>query len=77
MFVKFRSCWENKDTDVSLIRHFVREVLDTINPPYSGEFAQLFLPLVENDEITESMRGEGDEDSVSEFIIFCKANFSQ
>ena len=27
------------------------EVLDTIAPPYSAEFVQLFLPLAENDEI--------------------------
>ena len=69
-------CWENTDTDVSLIRYFVREVLDTIAPPYSNEFVQLFLPLVENDEITESMRNDGEEDPVSEFIVHCRANFS-
>jgi negative elongation factor C/D len=69
-----RSCWEKNDTDVSLIRYFVREVLDTIAPPYSTEFVTLFLPLVENDEITESMRNDGDqEDPVSEFIVHCQA----
>ena len=57
-------------------RYFVSEVLDTIAPPYSPEFAQLFLPLVENDEIfTDSMRREGEEDPVAEFIIHCRANF--
>ena len=57
-------------------RYFVSEVLDTIAPPYSTEFVQLFLPLVENDEIfTDSMRREGEEDPVAEFIIHCRANF--
>ena len=28
------------------------EVLETIAPPYSAEFVSLFLPLVENEEIT-------------------------
>jgi len=32
------------------------------------EFVQLFLPMVENEEITGSMRGDGDHDPVSEFI---------
>jgi negative elongation factor C/D len=70
------SCWDNTDTDVSLIRYFVREVLDTIAPPYSTEFVQLFLPLVENDEITESMRIDGEDDPVSEFIVHCRGNFA-
>ena len=57
-------------------RYFVSEVLDTISPPYSAEFVQLFLPLVENDEIiTDSMRRDGEEDPVAEFIVHCRANF--
>lgn len=43
-------------------------MLETITHPYSPEFVQLFLPMVENEEITGSMRGEGDNDPVSEFI---------
>lgn len=40
-----------------------------ICPPYSPEFVQLFLEMVESEEITGSMRqGDGDHDSVSEFI---------
>ena len=31
------------------------EVLETIAPPYSQEFVSLFLPLVENEEITGTM----------------------
>ena len=68
------ACWQGTDTDISLVRYFVKETLDTIAPPYSLEFVQLFLPLVENDEITESMRNE-EEDPVSEFIVHCRANF--
>ena len=59
-------------------RYFVTEVLDTIAPPYSAEFVQLFLPLVENDEILGGMRMRDgqEEDPVSEFIVHCRANFA-
>ena len=50
------------------------EVLDTISPPYSLEFVQLFLPLVENEEIIGGMRREGEEDHISEFVVHCRAN---
>lgn len=55
------------------------QVLETITHPYSPEFVQLFLPMVENEEIMGSMRSEGDNDPVSEFIgrifiYFLKAN---
>ena len=52
------------------------EVLETIAPPYSQEFVHLFLPLVENEEITGSMRVDMDSDPVSEFIVHCKANYT-
>ena len=63
-----KQCCVKGDTDISLIRYFVTEVLETITHPYSLEFVQLFLPMVENEEITGTMRGEGDNDPVSEFI---------
>lgn len=63
-----KQCWGRGDTDISLIRYFVTEVLETITHPYSPEFVLLFLPMVENEEITGTMRGEGDNDPVSEFI---------
>lgn len=63
-----KQCCQKDDTDISLIRYFVKEVLETITHPYSPEFVQLFLPMVENEEITGSMRGEGEGDPVSEFI---------
>lgn len=43
-------------------------MLETIGPPYSSEFVHLFMPMVENDEITGTMRGDGENDPVSEFI---------
>lgn len=46
-----RRCLEKGDTDVSLIRYFVTEVLDVIAPPYTSDFVQLFLPILENDSI--------------------------
>ncbi|CAG7833536.1 unnamed protein product [Allacma fusca] len=72
-----KQCWDKGDTDVSLIRYFVMEVLDLISPPYSLEFVQFFLPLVEHEEITGSLqRHDGEQDRVSEFIVHCKANYT-
>lgn len=55
------------DTDVSLIRYFVNEVLETITQPYSPEFVSLFLPMVENEDITGRMMDE-ENDPFAEFI---------
>lgn len=57
-----------QDTDVSLIRYFVIEVLDVISPPYSSEFVQLFLPLVNNPEVTGKTRTDGEAQLVSSFL---------
>lgn len=70
-----KSCWQKQNTDISLIRYFVTEVLDVITPPYTSEFVELFLPVVENEEITGGMRNDSDNDPVSEFIVHCKANY--
>ncbi|XP_076058281.1 negative elongation factor complex member TH1 [Oratosquilla oratoria] len=70
-----KSCYEKADTDISLIRYFVREVLEIIAPPYTVEFIQLFLPLVENEDITGTMRINADNDLVAEFIGHCKTNY--
>ena len=48
--------------------HYLLQVLEAIAPPYTPEFVQLFLPIVENEEITGTMRGDGENDPVSEFI---------
>lgn len=71
-----KQCWQKGDTDISLIRYFVIEVLEAIGSPYSPEFVNLFMPMVENDEITGTMRGDGENDPVSEFIVYCKANYT-
>lgn len=41
-------------------------MLEIVAPPYTVEFVQLFLPLVENEDITGSMNT--DSDLVNEFI---------
>ncbi|XP_060603778.1 negative elongation factor D-like [Ruditapes philippinarum] len=71
-----RGCHNKQDTDISLIRHFVSEVLDVIAPPYTQDFVNLFLPLIENEGITGTLRSEDGNDPVSEFICHCKANYS-
>ena len=45
-----------------------RQVLDVIAPPYTTEFMQAFIPLIENEDITGSLRNEDENDPVSEFI---------
>lgn len=64
-------CWKEQDTDISLIRHFVVEVLDMIGPPYSHEFVNLFLPLIDNENINSSLKSE-EEKAIKEFILYCK-----
>lgn len=47
---------------------FCVEVLDVITPPYTSDFVQLFLPILENDSIAGTIRTEGEHDPVTEFI---------
>ncbi|XP_041096021.1 negative elongation factor D-like isoform X2 [Polyodon spathula] len=63
-----RKCLEKLNTDISLIRYFVTEVLDVIAPPYPSDFVQLFLPILENDGIAGTIKTEGECDPVAEFI---------
>uniref|UniRef100_A0AAX7SRN0 Negative elongation factor complex member C/D n=1 Tax=Astatotilapia calliptera TaxID=8154 RepID=A0AAX7SRN0_ASTCA len=70
-----RKCLEKLNTDISLIRYFVTEVLDVIAPPYTSDFVQLFLPILENDSIAGTIRTDGEHDAVAEFIAHCKSNF--
>lgn len=70
-----RRCLEKLDTDISLIRYFVTEVLDVIAPPYTSDFVHLFLPILENDSIAGTIKTEGEHDPVTEFIAHCKSNF--
>ncbi|CAI9577947.1 unnamed protein product [Staurois parvus] len=63
-----RRCLEKMDTDISLIRYFVTEVLDVITPPYTSDFVQLFLPILENESIAGTIKAEGEHDPVTEFI---------
>ncbi|KAB0407422.1 hypothetical protein E2I00_012435, partial [Balaenoptera physalus] len=66
---------EKLDTDISLIRHFVTEVLDVVAPPYTSDFVRLFLPILENGSIAGTIKTEGEHDPVTEFIAHCKSNF--
>lgn len=56
-----RKCWQKQDTDVSLIRYFVTEVLEIIEPPYTQEFIHMLLPLIEANEITGNLKNENKE----------------
>lgn len=63
-----RNCWQKQDTDVSLIRYFVTELMDVIGPPYTTEFMSLLLPIAENNEITGNMRNEKERQQITDFI---------
>ena len=39
-----------------------------ISPPYTTEFVQAFLPLIESEDITGILRHDDENDLVSEFI---------
>ncbi|KAL5012912.1 hypothetical protein ScPMuIL_011463 [Solemya velum] len=69
-----RRCFVKQETDISLIRHFVMEILDVIAPPYTPEFIQMFLPLIENKDITGSMKSDDGSNPVSEFLSHCKSD---
>jgi negative elongation factor C/D len=64
-------CMNNKTLDHSMIRYFVSEVLNMIEPPYSSEFTTAFLPLVQNEEITSSLITQNKSDNVSLFLSEC------
>lgn len=53
---------------VFLSRFQFGQVLDVITPPYTSDFVQLFLPILENDSIAGTIRTEGEHDPVAEFI---------
>ena len=55
-------------TNIAVWLYCVRQVLDVIAPPYTPEFVQLFLPLIENNDITGILRAEDGSDPVSEFL---------
>lgn len=71
-----RKCWQKQDTDVSLIRYFVTEVLEIIEPPYSQEFIHILLPMIEASEITGNLKSENRDQHqlVENFIDYCKVN---
>lgn len=71
-----RKCWQKQDTDVSLVRYFVTEILEIIEPPYSQEFIQILLPMIEANDITGNLKAENRDHHklVREFIEHCRAN---
>lgn len=51
-----------------LIHFYFHQVLDVIAPPYTSDFVQLFLPILENESIAGTIKTEGEHDPVTEFI---------
>lgn len=71
-----RKCWQKQDTDVSLVRYFVTEVLEIIEPPYSQEFIHILLPMIEASEITGNLKSENRDQHqlVENFLDYCRTN---
>ena len=67
-----RGAFAKQDTDVSVFRHFVLELLDVIAPPYSAALVRHLLPLVSDNAVTGMLRLPDGKDPVSMFIEDCK-----
>lgn len=67
-FIQFS---EKLEYCTSILLIIYMQVLDIIAPPYTPEFGQLFLPLIECKDITDSIRSDDGSDPVSEFICKC------
>ncbi|VDK75121.1 unnamed protein product, partial [Litomosoides sigmodontis] len=52
---KLNKMFQEGQIDVSLVRYFAVDVLDIIEPPYSEEFIETFLPIVLNQEIFDKI----------------------
>lgn len=68
MLVQFSCSWENGSGSENIDVCLPYQVLDVIAPPYTSDFVQLFLPILENDSIAGTIRTEGEHDPVAEFI---------
>jgi len=67
-----KECMERQFTDISLLRHFVAEVLEMIAPPYSSEFMSGMLPIVQNQHVTSTLKMSDGEDDVTKFLAHCE-----
>lgn len=69
-----RKRWEAQDTDLSLIRYFVMEIIEIVSPPYSAEFVEAFLPLVEGKRLLdEETLSDDKKEGLKQFISDCAA----
>uniref|UniRef100_A0A3Q0KSP3 Negative elongation factor D n=1 Tax=Schistosoma mansoni TaxID=6183 RepID=A0A3Q0KSP3_SCHMA len=56
--------------DVSIVRHFVTEVLKVAGQPYSTFFMNALHPLVVHPDISDGLKGGKDTDYVNEFLEY-------
>ena len=64
-------CFKMETLDHSLVRHFVSEVLNIIEPPYSRDFVSYFLPLVQDQNVGGTLQTADSSDVVSAFLGEC------
>ncbi|CAH8451973.1 unnamed protein product [Heterobilharzia americana] len=56
--------------DVSIVRHFVTEVLKVAAPPYTTSFMRTLHPLVVHPDISDGLKAGKDTDYVNEFLEY-------
>ncbi len=49
------------------------KVLEMVRPPYSTDFAHVFLPLMMNESLNNTLKPD-EERRVQDFLSFCKSN---
>lgn len=62
------SKWISKDTDYSLIRHFIAEFFDVIDLPLSKQIIENLKPLLKDEDLIKTIQRHADSKVFSEFM---------
>ncbi|VDL11789.1 unnamed protein product [Hymenolepis diminuta] len=65
---KMHLLFERNHVDVSIVRHFVTELLSIASPPYHPEFMKAIHPLVSHPDITDGLQTQLHTDLVKDFM---------
>ncbi|CAD5115410.1 DgyrCDS4387 [Dimorphilus gyrociliatus] len=62
------SKWKSKDTDLSLIRHFIAEFFDVIDLPLSKQIIENFKPLLKDEDLIGTIQRHAATKVLAEFM---------
>nr|CDS33038.1 negative elongation factor D [Hymenolepis microstoma] len=65
---KMHLLFQRNHVDVSIVRHFVTELLGIASPPYHPEFMKAMYPLVSHPDITDGLQTQLHTDLVKDFM---------